>query len=115
MILKNGEKIRLGAKPDTSAADGLSWNLSDPISLANIASVRLQEQDKLISDAIVEIQITDNSVTEKGYRFDFDSNRSISVGIGSFFQTPIGKAIAAGFCLAILFILLSVFFTVFPV
>ena len=109
VILNNGQQIRLGAKPDTSAVDGLTWNLSDPVSLAEVASVRLQDQDKVVSDAIAEVQITADSVTQGGYRFDFRSERSASVGVQSFFRTPIGMAIAAGFCIAVLLILLSVF------
>ena len=107
--LNNGQQVSLGAKPDTSAADGLTWSLSDPVSLAEIASVRLQEQDKVVSDAIAEVQVTGEPVTQKGYRFDFRCERSASVGIRSFFSTPIGKAIAAGFCIAVLLMLLSMF------
>jgi len=58
--LNDGQRIRLGAKPDSSAVGGLTWNLSDPVSLAEVASVRLDEQDKLISDAITEVQIQDS-------------------------------------------------------
>jgi hypothetical protein len=107
--LNNGDRIRLGAKPDTSAANGLSWQLSDPISLSGIASIRLDEEDKLISDAIAEVQITDESVTHAGYRFDFHTSRSAAVGVKSFFRTPIGRAITAGFFVAVLVIILSLF------
>ncbi len=43
LILTNGDKVRLGAKPDTSAVDGLTWHINDPVSIADVASVRLQE------------------------------------------------------------------------
>ena len=77
LILTNGDKVRLGAKPDTSAVDGLAWHVNDPVSIADVASVRLQEQDKVISDAVAEVQILGDSTTENGYRFEFASERSI--------------------------------------
>ena len=109
VLLTNGDRLRLGAKPDASAADGLTWHLADPVSVVDVATVRLQEQDKFIGDAIAEVQILGDSVTEGNYRFDFTTARSTSVGVSSFFATPIGKAIAAGFCIAVLLMLLSAF------
>ena len=99
----------MGAKPDTSAAKGLTWQVSEPVSVADVASVRLEEQDKLISDALAEVQITGDSVTANGYRFDFVTERSAVVGIKSFFGTPIGMAIVVGFCLAVVLIVVTVF------
>ena len=58
----DGFKTNLGAKPNTSAVEGLTWVLNDPISISEIASIRLQDQDKVISDAIVAVQLTDKSV-----------------------------------------------------
>ncbi|MBN2294022.1 MAG: hypothetical protein JXM70_16470 [Pirellulales bacterium] len=109
LILTNGDKVSLGAKPDTSAVDGLAWHVNDPVSIVDVASVRLYEQDKVISDAVAEVQILGNSISENGYRFDFASERSMSVGVKSFFATPIGKAITTGFCIAIVLMLISVF------
>ncbi|MHC4400935.1 MAG: hypothetical protein ACYTG0_14760 [Planctomycetota bacterium] len=109
LILSDGGKVRLGAKPDTSAIDGLTWHVNDPVSITDVASVRLQERDKLVSDAVAEVQVLDESVTENNCRFDFTSERSISVGVQSFFATPIGMAIAAGFCIAVFLMLVSVF------
>lgn len=98
--------IRLGTKPDQFAADGLTWHVSKPVSVLDITSVRLTEKDKVISDAVAEVQITGRSVTEKGYRFDFETEVSAAVGVESFFGTPVGKAIAAGFGLAVLIALM---------
>lgn len=109
LILTDGDRISLGTKPDTSAVDGLIWHINDPISIADVAGVRLFEQDKVISDAVAEVQILGESIIEKGYRFEFASKRSFSVGVKSFFGTPIGKAISAGFCIAVIVILVSLF------
>ncbi len=107
--LKSGDSFRLGTKPDTSAADGLTWHLNEPVSIADVTSVRLQDQDKVISDTIAEAQILGDSITEKGYRFEVASKRSMAVGVQSFFGTPIGQAITAGFCIAMIIIVLSAF------
>ncbi len=106
--LNDGQTIRLGAKPNSSAVDGLTWQLSNPVSVAEVASLRLQDQDALVSDTLAEVQITGDWAVQENYRFDFTLQRSLSVGIQSFFHTLIGKAIVAGFFVAILLMVLSV-------
>ncbi len=107
LILSNGNEILLGSKPDTSAAQGLTWQVSDPVSNSDVASIRLQEKDKVISDAVAEVQIQGNSVTENGYRFDFTVQQSASIGLKSFFKTPIGIAITTGFTIAVIIVILQ--------
>jgi hypothetical protein len=114
LMLTHGGKMRLGAKPDTSAADGLTWQVADPVSTTDIASVRLREQDIVLSDALAEVHVTPESTTSNGYRFDFVTQPSISVGIKSFFGTPIGIAIVVGFGLAVLMIVLRALRSAFP-
>ena len=109
LILRRGGSLRLGAKPNSSAADGLTWHLYNPVSVNRISTIRLREQDKIISDAIAEIEFADRSVTQNGYKFDFATERSFSTGVEAFFELPIGKAIAAGFTIAILLLILSFF------
>lgn len=109
LILVDGRKVQLGAIPDTSAVDGLTWNVNDPVSITDVASVRLREQDKLFSDSVAEVQIDGESTTQNGYRFDFALKRSVSVGVKSFFRTPIGQAISTGFCIAVVVMVLSIF------
>jgi hypothetical protein len=109
VTLHDGQRINLGAKPDTSAIGGLAWTLNDPVSVTEVASVRLQDQDKALSDAIAEVQLTDVAVVDDNYRFEFHTERSLSVGLQSFFRTPIGKAIAAAFFVAVLLMLASVY------
>ena len=111
LMLHNGRRVHLGAKPDTSAARGVVWQVADPVSLADISAVRLREQDQLLSDALAEVHITGPTTTAVGYRFDFSSERSLSVGIQSFFATPIGLAIAAGFTIAVVLLLVRAFAT----
>ncbi len=113
VMTQDGFKTRLGAKLNTSAKDGLDWTLNDPISVAEITGVRLQDQDKVISDAIAEVQITDKSVVAGNYRFDFQTEHSAAVGVQSFFKTPIGIAIATAFLIAVILMLVSAFFLLF--
>lgn len=110
VILHDGDRINLGTKPDASAVNGLTWTLSDPVSVNDVASVRLQDQDKVISDVIAEVQIDDPSNADDVYRFEFDTEWAMSVGIQSFFRTPIGQAIAAAFCIAVIVLLASIFY-----
>ena len=109
LILGDNRKVALGAKPDTSAVNGLIWHVNDPVSITDVASVRLREQDKILSDSVAEVQVQGESTTQNGFRFDFVFQRSISVGVKSFFRTPIGKAISTGFCIAVIVMLLSLF------
>ena len=110
IVLKhNGTKQHLGAMRDKSAISGLTWNLNDPICTKEIATVRLQDQDKIFSDALVEVQFNGNTVNEDNYSFQFVTERSFTVGVNAFFSTPIGNAIAAGFCIAVLVIIISAF------
>lgn len=107
VVLRSGGTVKLGAKPDTSAADGLTWTLTEPVAVSDIASIRLEEQDKLVSDAVAEVPFSAGPVTEKGYEFHFTTTRSFGVGVQAFFRTPVGVAITGAFFLAIVLVLVS--------
>ncbi|WP_339749464.1 hypothetical protein [uncultured Rubinisphaera sp.] len=109
VIDSSGHKTNLGTRPNTSAVHGLSWQLNEPASVSEIVGLRLQDQDKVISDVITEVQVTSDTAAADGYRFDFQTEYSLSVGIQSFFRTPIGKTISAAFFVAMLIIIFSVF------
>jgi hypothetical protein len=109
VVLQKSGRLNLGTKPDQSAVKGINWNLPSPVSVYDIASIKLQDDDKLISDAISEVQIDEQSVTDGNYRFDFHTERSFSVGLHSFFQTPIGQAISAAFLIAVLLVIAAIF------
>ena len=105
--LSRGPAVKLGAKPNTSAKDGLVWVLNDPVPVAEVSGIRLQEQDKVIQDVITEVQIAGASVETENYRFEFEFERSLAVGVKSFFATPVGKAISFAFVVAVLLMLAS--------
>lgn len=107
IMTQDGGKTNLGAKINTSAIEGLTWELSDPISITDIVGIRLQDQDKLISDSLAEVQFSDQPVRTGNYQFDFQTQRSAEVGIQSFFGTPIGLAIMGAFFIAVVLILLN--------
>lgn len=99
-------QLDLGVKPNESASGGLSWQLPDPISTAEIISVRLTEQDKMIPDSVAEVQLTGNTITNGNYKFTFKTKRSFAVGVRSFFKTPIGIAIPVAFGIAVFFLVI---------
>ncbi|MBD3673066.1 MAG: hypothetical protein HUJ26_06025 [Planctomycetaceae bacterium] len=107
--LVDGSRRSLGMKPDQSAKAGLNWGLNEPISLKEIVSLRLMDQDQYVSDTVAEIQFQDQDQIESGYRFEYETRRSMGVGLKSFFQTPIGMAISAGFTLSIIILILAIF------
>ena len=103
----SGATTSLGTKPNTSAAEGLTWTLNEPLPVCEVVGIRLQDQDKLISDSITEVQVVSEFAESDGYRFEFRTEHSVSVGVQSFFRTPIGMAISAAFFIAILLMLAS--------
>lgn len=105
VIKTDKERLHLGSKPNTSAVNGLAWLLPDPVSTSDIASILLEDQDKIDSDKLAEVQPLSESVTSGNYRFEFKTERSFSVGVQSFFKTPIGIAISTGFTIAILLLI----------
>ena len=107
VVLTSGQTINLGAKPNESAINGLTWTLNDPVSISEVVGVRLQDQDKLVSDALTEVQITDDVATSGNYRFEFKTERSASVGVKAFFLTPIGLAISAAFFVGVLIMIVT--------
>lgn len=104
-----GSIWHLGAKPNESAAGGLTWRLAAPISVSQVASIRLREKDLVVSENLAEVQLQGDSVESKGYRFEFETERSFGVGVQAFFRTPVGMAILMGFVLAVVVLMLAIF------
>ena len=107
LINDRGGVRYLGVKPNTSAAGGLTWELDDPVSTSQVATIRLREQDKIVSDALAEVHLSRTAVESNGYRFEFATETSVGVGVRAFFLTPIGIAIAAAFGIAVLLVILA--------
>lgn len=99
----------LGVKPNESAAAGLTWKLASPISISQVASVQLREKDMVISENLAVVHVQAASAESKGYRFEFETERSIGVGVQAFFRTPLGVAILVGFVLAVVGLVLAIF------
>jgi hypothetical protein len=109
LIDELGNSRYLGEKPNESAAEGLTWQLADPVSVSRIATIRLREKDMVMSENLAEIQVHGDLVESKGYRFEFQTERSFSAGVQAFFRTPVGIAIAAGFFLAVVVLVIALF------
>src|SRR5262245_11705190 len=75
-IMRNRTQNYLGCKPNRSAVGGLNWPLTEPISVADISSLRLRDKDELVSDTIAEVQLTGTSMTDNGYSFAIKTERS---------------------------------------
>ncbi|MGB0741506.1 MAG: hypothetical protein ACPGXX_15660 [Planctomycetaceae bacterium] len=98
--LTSGRKIDLGSKPNTSAAEGLTWQLNEAVTVSSITSVVLREQDHVVSDTLEEVQVTADLVRTDSWQFQFQTQRSFATGLRAFFGTPIGLAICAAFFVA---------------
>jgi hypothetical protein len=66
-----------GTNPHEPAAAGLEWRLSEPVSTARIATVRLRVKDSLVSDELAEVHVTGGSVEAGGYRAPTPKERSV--------------------------------------
>lgn len=98
--LTSGRKIDLGSTPNTSAAEGLTWQLNEAVTVSSITSVVLREQDHVVSDTLEEVQVTADLVRTDSWQFQFQTQRSFATGLRAFFGTPIGLAICAAFFVA---------------
>lgn len=98
--LTSGRKIELGSKPNTSAAEGLTWQLNEAVAVSSITSVVLWEQDQVVSDTLEEVQVTADLVETDSWQFQFQTQKSFATGLRAFFGTPIGLAICAAFFVA---------------
>ncbi|MEM7813208.1 MAG: hypothetical protein AAF532_17165 [Planctomycetota bacterium] len=112
-LMKRGLDLDLGVRPDTSAADGLTWRLNEPVSILDVELVRLRDKGRLKSNVVAEVIPGTDSVTRENYRFDFVTARAFSVGVKSFFATPVGVAITWGFGTAVLLLILAPFAQLF--
>lgn len=111
--LTDGSQIKLGTRPNRSAIGGLAWQIANPVSIYDISSIRLEDEDTFLSDTIEEISLANDVVIAGNYRFEFETERSFAVGIASFFKTPIGIAITTAFSIAILIIILMLLASIF--
>ncbi|MFZ9091620.1 MAG: hypothetical protein ACO3FE_16200 [Planctomycetaceae bacterium] len=107
--LTSGRKIDLGSKPNTSAAEGLTWQLNEAVAVSSITSVVLREQDQVVSDTLEEVQVTADLVRTDSWQFQFQTQKSFATGLRAFFGTPIGLAICAAFFVAAFLMALDFF------
>lgn len=107
ITFNDGRTLRLGERPDTSAAVPITWHPSDLPPVNDIATIQLVEQDQVISDLIADVEVRGETVIENGYQFDFTTEHRFATGLSSFFKTPIGLAIMMGFGLAVFLMVVS--------
>lgn len=111
LVLQRGwGKVKLGTHVNSSAVDGLVWKLSDPVSLSDVSTLRLLDQDKVVSDTLAEVAVRGKTVTEGNYRFEFVTQRSLEAGIQSFTGTTLGQSIVLAFAIAVALLIGTLFF-----
>jgi len=108
VVYKNERTETLGARPNMSAANGITWTCSEPIAIYEIASIRLSDKDQMSSDVLQEVSIGKGEVTSGNYVFKFETASSASIGLWSFFKTPLGLAILGVVAIAVLLMLIPI-------
>ena len=99
--------VKLDTHLDQSALEGLTWTLSELYSCKDIPTIRLYDEDKIISEDLAEIAFDGQPVTENDYQFEFELETSFETGLASFWKTPVGTAIIWAFGALVLLFLLS--------
>ena len=105
LVRASGTTATLATRYNTSAAGGLSWRVDPPVPLFDLASVRLEDEDKLSDDRLADVsaaRLRAGPVTEGNYRLEVTTARSFGAGLEAFFATPAGRAILAALGLAVL-------------
>lgn len=98
--------FRCGTILNSSAADGLRFVVSGDIPLRRVQELKLWEEDQASDDLVARVQFAPPAMTSSGYAITTESSRSFAVGVAWFFDTALGKAIAAGITLAIILLVL---------
>lgn len=92
----------LGVKPNESANEGLSWTLSDPISLPDVSVIELIDRDVVLSDTLVTVSGPFDQQADAGnYRFEFDTATDPAIGFASFATTSLGERLLFAIVLAL--------------
>lgn len=103
-------KTDLGIKQDTSAANGLEFPVSAVVPLKKLQEVVILEADKVEDDELDRVQPgSATSVSGKLYDVEIVTERSLEAGLDWFFDTSIGRTIAAIATLAVLIFLVLLF------
>lgn len=102
-------RILLGTKVDQSAREGLSWELPKTYSTEDITLISLTDKDELLSDSVAEVSFTGKQVVENEYQFEYELETSFKIGLESFWETAVGKAIMWAVSVTALIILLCIF------
>lgn len=105
--LKNGGSVDLGTKHNATPGQGMTWNLGNAVSVADVMTVELRTRALVGSKPLAEVPLILAGTTSGDYAFTFQTERSFRIGVESFFATPIGKMIAAAFFIAVLLFLFS--------
>lgn len=93
LIDATGHETLLWPLRNQSAAEGLTWDLIEPLHVEAIAELRLVEVDNSSSDRIAQGLLAGESTTFTQYRFDLTKEHNTDVGFEYFYKTPLGQMI----------------------
>ena len=87
----------------------MNWELPKIYSIEDITLITLTDKDELISDTLAQIAFPGKQVVENGYQFDYELEKSFNIGLESFWDTAVGRAITWAIGIVALLILLCIF------
>lgn len=99
----------LGTKLNTSATNWLVYPINDIVPLRQFQELIIIEDDKLENDILDRIQGAGLEMTGKDFQCRLTATRSFDAGMNWFFNTPLGKAVAAGIVIGVALLIVSLF------
>lgn len=99
----------LGTKRNTSAVQWLEYPVKQATPLRSAIELQIIEDDRIKYDVLEQVQIPGESFSGRRFEYELVTERSFEAGMRWFFDTPFGKAIAAGIAIAVIIACLGAF------
>jgi hypothetical protein len=96
----------LGTKLNTSATNWIQFPVNAKVPFRQAQEIIIIEDDTVENDVLERLHVTGVELRGSTFQCRIDSARRFEVGMDWFFDTPIGKAIAVGITITILFLIL---------
>jgi hypothetical protein len=104
----------VGTRLNTSAAQGLTFPVTNGIPFRGIAELRLVEDDKFENDVLEQVPADGTKISGKQFDFALATERRFEAGMEWFFSTPPGKAISLGITLAVFAFIMATLGPILP-
>lgn len=96
IVERGGRRTPLAVRANTSAKDPIEWTVPDPVSVRDVVSLRLVDQDPGVDDVLDEVQVDGERLETERYTYGVTTERTLDAGLRSFVETPVGLALALG-------------------